>query len=80
MSRDRKNSGERMLELWRPPRNSGEPIGCLGSTFTFDASLFDEHCLGRFLEIDADPEREDLSFLLQRGELWRAPCKLVRVL
>ena len=55
-----------MLELWRPPPGAGEPVGCLATTFTFTPSLFDEQCLARFLEIDSDPDREDLAFLLER--------------
>lgn len=55
-----------MLELWRPPDNAGEPIGCLATTYTFDPELFDEQCLGRFLEIESEPDREDLAFLRER--------------
>ena len=55
-----------MLELWRPPTDAGEPIGCLATTYTFTPGLFDEWCLGSFLEIESDPDREDLAFLLER--------------
>jgi hypothetical protein len=55
-----------MLELWRPPQHAGDPVGCLATTYTFTPGLFDEQCLGRFLEIDSEPDREDLPFLLQR--------------
>lgn len=55
-----------MLELWRPPPNAGDPIGCLATTYTFTPGLFDEQCLARFLEVDSDPDREDLAFLLER--------------
>ena len=55
-----------MLELWRPPPDSGDPIGCLATTYTFTPGLFDEQCLARFLEIESDPDREDLAFLLER--------------
>ena len=55
-----------MLELWRPPGGAGDPVGCLSTTYTFTPSLFDEQCLARFLEIDSDPDREDLAFLLER--------------
>ncbi|MEX2389245.1 MAG: phospholipase D family protein [Phycisphaeraceae bacterium] len=69
MSQRSKDNSERMLELWRPSRAAGAPIGCLASTFTFDANLFDEQALACFLDIDADPHREDLSYLLQREDL-----------
>ena len=59
------NSGA-MLDLWRPPQGAGEPVGCLASTYTFAPGLFDEQCLARFLEIDSEPNREDLAFLLER--------------
>ena len=55
-----------MLELWRPPANAGDPVGCLATTYTFDPGLFDEQCLARFMEIESEPDREDLAFLLER--------------
>jgi len=29
-----------MLELWRPPQDAGEAVGCLASTYTFAPELF----------------------------------------
>lgn len=55
-----------MLDLWRPPKDAGDAIGCLATTYTFDPALFDEQCLGRFLDIESEPDREDLAFLLER--------------
>lgn len=55
-----------LLDLWRPPTGAGDPVGCLASTYTFHPGLFDEQCLGRFLEIESEPNREDLAFLLER--------------
>lgn len=55
-----------MLELWRPPPNAGDAIGCIATTYTFNPSLFDEQCLARFLRIESEPDREDLAFLLER--------------
>lgn len=55
-----------LLELWRPPTGAGDPIGCLATTYTFAPGLFDEQCLARFLEIESEPNREDLAFLLER--------------
>lgn len=55
-----------MLDLWRPPQGAGDPIGCLATTYTFTPALFDEQCLGRFLEIESEPNRDDLAFLLDR--------------
>lgn len=58
-----------MLELWRPPRDAGAPIGCVASTYTFAPGLFEEQCLARFLGIESDPNREDLAFMLERESL-----------
>lgn len=55
-----------MLDLWRPPREAGDPIGCLATTYTFHPGLFDEQCLGKFLGIESEPQRESLAFLLER--------------
>jgi hypothetical protein len=55
-----------MLELWRAPRDSGEAIGCLATTYTFEPALFDEQCLARFLDIDSEPNKEGLAFLIER--------------
>jgi len=55
-----------MLDLWRPPQGAGDPVGCLATTYTFHPGLFDEQCLARFLDIDSEPNREDLAFLLER--------------
>jgi hypothetical protein len=55
-----------MLELWRPPQGAGDPVGCLATTYTFAPGLFDEQCLARYLEIESEPNREDLAFLLER--------------
>ena len=65
-TRKRQPTAGVMRELWRPPANAGDPIGCLATTYTFDPGLFDEQCLARFLEIESEPDREDLAFLLER--------------
>lgn len=55
-----------MLDAWRPPPGAGDPIGCLASTYTFNPGLFDEYCLPRFLEIDSEPHREGVAFVIER--------------
>ena len=65
----KRNSGSSrgaMLDLWRSPEGAGDPVGCLATTYTFHPGLFDEQCLARFLEIESEPDREDLAFLLER--------------
>jgi len=67
MSKRKKTSSSgAMLDLWRPPQDAGDPLGCLASTYTFAPALFDEQCLARFLEIESEPNQEDLAFLLER--------------
>jgi len=66
MSRKKRQADHALLELWRPPRGAGDPVGCLTTTFTFDAGFFEEECLARFLEIDSLPDREGLAYLLER--------------
>jgi hypothetical protein len=64
--RKNESSTGAMLDLWRPAAGAGEPVGCLATTYTFAPGLFDEQCLARFLEIESEPNREDLAFLLER--------------
>ena len=65
MSKRRKEAASGvMLDLWRPPRDAGDPLGCLATTYTFAPSLFDEQCLARFLEIESEVMGEGVD--LQR--------------
>lgn len=64
--RSKRDNPSTMLDLWRPPRAAGDPVGCFATTYTFTPALFDEQCLARFLSIEAEPDREDLAFLLER--------------
>jgi hypothetical protein len=64
--RTKRDDQSTMLDLWRPPTGAGDPLGCLASTYTFSPALFDEHCLGRFLGIESEPQRESLAYLLER--------------
>ncbi|MFC1569128.1 hypothetical protein ACFL4L_02730 [bacterium] len=47
MKKVNKKSPGTMLDLWRPPKYSGDPVGCLATTYTFSPGLFDEQCLAR---------------------------------
>ena len=66
MNKNKRQVGHALLESWRPPRGAGDPVGCLATTFTFDAGFFEEECIARFLEIDSLPDREGLAYLLER--------------
>ena len=66
MTKKKQQLDKTLLESWRPPRGAGDPLGCLATTFTFDAGFFEEECIARFLEIDSLPDREGLPYLLER--------------
>jgi hypothetical protein len=67
MAKKRKSDASvAMLEQWRPPVDAGHALGCLATTFTFQPGLFEEQCLARFLQVDSDPQREELAYLLER--------------
>ena len=55
-------SKAKVLEWWRPPADAGMPIGCLTTTYGVDMDLLHKHALGGFLDIQADPDEEELQF------------------
>lgn len=59
----------RALDLWDAPAGAGEPLICLATTFTFDATFFEMECLGRFLQMDSHPqESRPEGYLIEREE------------
>ena len=59
----------RALDLWEAPAGAGEPLICLATTFTFNATFFETECLGRFLQMDSHPqESESVGYLIEREE------------
>jgi hypothetical protein len=60
--------GTRLLDLWVPPPEAGRPIGCVATTFTFDANHFEEQCLGRFLSMQSDATETLKAYLIEREE------------
>ncbi|MGI8757289.1 MAG: hypothetical protein ACR2MB_15820 [Acidimicrobiales bacterium] len=64
------DSSPRLLDLWVPPDGAGRAVGCVTTTFTFDADFFEQQCLGRFLGLDTRPGEAagDLAFLLEREQ------------
>lgn len=56
---------KRILDYWEAPDDAGEAIGCLCTSFTFHADLFEEECLGRFLGLDSDPKEEADFYLVE---------------
>jgi hypothetical protein len=61
-------SSTRLLDLWSPGEGFGPPIGCVSTTFTFDASHFEEQCLARFLAMETSPAEGARAYLIEREE------------
>ncbi len=72
MSAPRKSMTEqtrvRLLDLWRGDDGFGRPLGCVTTSFTFDAELFEEQCLARFLSIQSNPNETAKAYLIEREE------------
>jgi len=58
----------KILDAWMPPDGAGSPIGCIATSFSFNAGLFEEECLSRFLGLDADPKEDGSVYLIEREE------------
>jgi hypothetical protein len=58
----------RLLNLWSPDADFGAPIGCVATTFTFDAGHFEEQCLARFISMETDPGESARAYLIEREE------------
>jgi hypothetical protein len=58
----------RLLDLWRGEDGFGRPLGCVTTSFTFDAELFEEQCLARFLSIHSNPNETAKAYLIEREE------------
>jgi hypothetical protein len=58
----------RLLDLWRGEEAFGRPLGCVTTSFTFDAELFEEQCLARFLSIQSNPNETAKAYLIEREE------------
>lgn len=57
------------LDLWQAPEHAGEPLVCIATTYTFDATFFETECIGRFLQMDAHPsESGSIAYLVEREE------------
>ena len=75
------NSGTgKLLDAWTPPKDAGEALGCVATTFTFKAEFFEEECLGRFIELQTDPAEDGPAYLIEREEkLAQLVCAVVLV-
>jgi hypothetical protein len=62
------NARARLLNLWCGEDSFGQPLGCVTTSFTFDAELFEEQCLARFLSIRSNPNETAKAYLIEREE------------
>ena len=69
----------KLLDAWKPPEGSGNPIGCVATTFTFSPVFFEEECVGRFLQMQSDAIEDGPSYIIEREEKL-ADVKCVSVL
>lgn len=58
----------KILDAWMPREDSGEPIGCVATSFTFSPAFFEQECLGRFLCLETNAAEDGPAFLLEREE------------
>lgn len=58
----------RLLDWWAGEEAFGRPIGCVTTSFTLDAELFEEQCLARFLSIQSNPNETAKAYLIEREE------------
>ena len=57
------------LDLWQAPAGAGEPLVCVATSFTFDATFFETECIGRFLQMETHPSESDsVGYLIEREE------------
>lgn len=58
----------RLLDAWQCRSDYGEPIGCVATSFTFDAAFFEEQCLARFLGMETDSAEDERGYRIEREE------------
>jgi len=63
-----KKNSVRLLDMWSGEEEFGRPLGCVTTSFTFDAELFEEQCLARFLSIQSSPNETAMAYLVEREE------------
>lgn len=58
----------KLLDQWAALENSGDPVGCVATSFTFSPAFFEEECLGRFLDLKTDAVEDGPLYLVEREE------------
>ena len=66
--KEQATEGARLLDLWSPPDGSGCAVGCITTTYTFDAAHFEEQCLARFVAMETSPDESAKAYLIEREE------------
>ncbi len=70
----------KLLDAWVPAENAGDAIGCIATTFTFNAAFFEEECLASFLGLESEPNEDGPAYLIEREEkLAKLSCAAVLV-
>lgn len=59
---------ERLLSFWERQEEYGAPIGCVATTYTFDAAFFEEECLARFAGVESDPQENVHAYVVERED------------
>jgi hypothetical protein len=68
------------VDLWQPPVDAGDPVGCVATSFTFDPRFFEGECLPAFLGVDPpgdDAATELEALLLMEDALAQAPVTVL---
>lgn len=66
--KDQKAGYGKILDAWIPSEDAGDPVGCAATSFTFSPVLFEEDCLGRFLQLETDATEDGPAYLIEREE------------
>ncbi|MEW6743634.1 MAG: phospholipase D family protein [Planctomycetota bacterium] len=59
---------ERLLRFWEREESYGDPLGCVCTTYTFDAPFFEEECLSLFVGMQTDPREDGRVYIVEREE------------
>lgn len=72
MAKKKKNDDKpgygKLLDAWVAPDDAGDPVGVIGTSFTFSPVFFEEECLARFLQLESDPTEDGAVYLVEREE------------
>jgi HKD family nuclease len=80
MRRKKAETGQaRLLDHWSMPPNAGDPVGCITTSFTFQADFFEEECLPRFLGMESNEEDGPVYFIEREEKLNSVDCVSVWV-